>query len=93
MLVVDEASVYWTDLGAGTVSKAPKGGGPAVTVASGQSIAPFLAIDATNIYWWNLKEQGGEIMKTPKGGGASILHREPDGRWQPGCRCGERLLD
>ncbi len=68
-LAVDATSIYWTDRGAGTVMKAPIGGGTATTLASGQNGPEGLAVDATSVYWVN--ESGGTVMKAPIGGGTA----------------------
>ena len=65
-IVVDRASVYWTNgYGSGTVMKAPIGGGFPTTLASGQNGPAGIAVDATSVYWTN--GYGGTVMKlTPK---------------------------
>jgi hypothetical protein len=63
-MVVDSTNVYWTSRGSGTVSEAPIGGGPVVTLATNQS-APFaIAQDATSIYWNNFGDTA--IMRASK---------------------------
>jgi hypothetical protein len=70
-LAVDGASVYWLESDAGTVMKAPKGGGAAVALATGQA-APFdLALDASNVYWSN--RRGNAVMRVAKAGGTPEL--------------------
>jgi hypothetical protein len=53
-IAVDAQNVYWVDTGdptAGAVEKFPKNGTSPVTVATGQAIAPAIALDATNVYY------------------------------------------
>jgi hypothetical protein len=50
-LVIDEASVYWTDVEQGTVLKVPIGGGTITTLAAKQFQPTFLAVDGANVYW------------------------------------------
>ena len=75
-IAVDSTSVYWTNMGGGpagtiidTVVKAPLGGGPAVTLATGGG-GEGIALDATNVYWTHAS--GGTVMKVPLGGGTPV---------------------
>ena len=52
-LAVDGTSVYFTNPDEGTVMKTPLGGGPAVTLASGQAAPLAVAVDDTRVYWAN----------------------------------------
>lgn len=48
-IAVDDACVYWADYTGGTVRAAPKTGGPAFTLATGQ--APYaIAVDTSGVY-------------------------------------------
>lgn len=77
-IVVDGHNVYWSNFGdskngefvpdTGRIIKTPIGGGPIVTLATGQSDPSFLTLDATNVYWINT----GTVMKTPIEGGGSV---------------------
>ena len=68
-LAVDATSVYWLETQAGRVMKAPKGGGSAAQLATGQS-SPFdLALDTTYVYWSN--RTGNAVMRIAKTGGGS----------------------
>lgn len=67
-IVVDGATLYWTN-GDGTVMKAPKAGGTPVVVASGQASPGAIAVDSDNVYWINqgsLTKADGAIMKLKK---------------------------
>lgn len=66
-IAIDDASVYWTNMDAGTVMKAAKGGGSLVTLASGQSTPYGIAVSGGTVYWTN---QGGSVMSAPSAGGA-----------------------
>jgi hypothetical protein len=63
-LVVDGASVYWTEYNAGTVMKVAVGGGTPTVVASGQLGPNGLTADATSLYWTD--DLGGMVMKLAK---------------------------
>lgn len=67
-VVVDGATLYWTN-GDGTVMKAPKAGGIPVVVASGQASPGAITVDSDNVYWINqgsLTKADGAIMKLKK---------------------------
>jgi len=68
-LALDKDNVYWTNQGDNTVMKAPKAGGEAHKVATGQSKPGAIAVDATHIYWINEGGQApnlGSIMRISK---------------------------
>ena len=50
-VATDAQNVYWTDLHAGTVSKAPLAGGPVTVLATGQGITGGIAVSPTSVYW------------------------------------------
>jgi hypothetical protein len=70
-IAIDEQYIYWNNWGRGTVRRAPRAGGPAVTLydekaeVGGRSIA--LAGD--QIYF----DEGFNIMRVPKAGGAPTV--------------------
>jgi hypothetical protein len=68
---VDSTNVYWTQslASGGSIMRAPKGGGTAVLLASGQSAPRIPVLDATSVYWINNSPPGG-LMKVAIGGGA-----------------------
>ena len=55
------------DSAAGTVNKKPLAGGPVVPLASGQLTPMAIAVDATNVYWVQLRHRGrqGSVNKVP----------------------------
>jgi DNA-binding beta-propeller fold protein YncE len=71
-ITVDEAFVYWTNRGDGTVWKLPLGAAPGdapTQVASGQVAPGPIATDATHVYWANegtSSESNGSIIKIAK---------------------------
>ena len=68
-LVLDKDNVYWTNQGDNTVMKAPKAGGAAHKVATGQNKPGAIAVDATHIYWINEGAEApnlGSIMRISK---------------------------
>jgi hypothetical protein len=69
-LAIDATNLYWVDDGAGTVMANPLAGGPAVTLASGQTTPSRIAVDRTNVYWTN--DVPGTVMKMPIAGGTPI---------------------
>ncbi len=81
-IAISGGYVYWTNPGggqsgvdhAGTVQRAPIGGGTVQTLASGQAFPYGLAVDATSVYWIDLGTlansfNDGAVMKAPIGGG------------------------
>jgi hypothetical protein len=68
-LALDKDNVYWTNQGDNTVMKAPKAGGAAHKVATGQNKPGAIAVDATHIYWINEGAEApnlGSIMRISK---------------------------
>ena len=63
-IAVDTTYVYWADYNANTVNEVSLGGGPPVTLVSGQSGANGMASDETSLYWTN--DLGGTVMKLAK---------------------------
>ena len=70
-VAVDDTSVYWTDLSAGTVMKAPLSGGTPVTLATGQSNPAPIAVNAGGVYWSSYGDD--RLMLSPAGGGMPIF--------------------
>ncbi len=66
-VAVDESFVYWNNVGAGVVSKAPKGGGPITKLY--ESASPFggrsIALDRDAVYF----DEAFMIKRVPKAGG------------------------
>jgi hypothetical protein len=50
-VVADEQFVYWTNLGDGTVMKAPRAGGRVVMLASAQPQPWGAALSGNALYW------------------------------------------
>jgi hypothetical protein len=48
----------------GAVLKVPIGGGPPVTLASGQYVPQGIALDGANVYWTDYASS--RVRKTPK---------------------------
>jgi hypothetical protein len=72
-IAVDSTSVYWTDFNdPGVVSKVPRGGGQATTLATGH-VAFGIAVDATSVYWVNGGgASAGSLMKVARSGGTPV---------------------
>jgi hypothetical protein len=63
-LASDEDYLYWTDLTAGVVARAPWDGGVAQPLAQGQERPVGLTTDETSLYWSTFgSDGGGMIMK------------------------------
>src|SRR5882724_5418469 len=63
-IALDDAYVYWNDWGGGIVRRAPRAGGPAVTLYEGHSEVGgrSIALAGDNIYF----DEGFNIMRVPK---------------------------
>ncbi len=71
-VAVDDAFVYWTEYQSnGTVSRAPKTGGDAVALATGQEVGYGIAVRDGYVYWGAAGQ--GHISRVPVTGGASEL--------------------
>jgi hypothetical protein len=69
-IVTDAATVYWTDLGTGTVNAVAKSGGTVVSLATGQAKPVGIAVDDAYVYWSS--NLGGAVSRTQKGGGDTV---------------------
>jgi hypothetical protein len=67
--VVDDDTVYWTDIGDGSVRSIPKSNGAVTVIAQGQQQPKRLAVDGTYVYWSNFL--GAAIMRARKDGSGS----------------------
>jgi hypothetical protein len=65
-LVVDDTHVYWTNSGAGTLSRVLKAGGGIEVVVPATGTPTALAMDDTRIYWLN--PATGVVMRSDKDG-------------------------
>jgi hypothetical protein len=74
----DAQNVYWADPNAGTVLQAPLAGGSPTTLATGQSFAQGLFVDATHLYWANWTNNG-RVARVLIGGGTQDVLFEPEG--------------
>jgi hypothetical protein len=81
-VAVDLTSVYWTETAqitgsgccvnqdGGTVNKVALGGGPTITLASGQLQPGPVAVDRTGVYWTD--GRNGTVMKVGLDGGTAV---------------------
>ena len=85
-IAVDSTNVYWTvrneplttaDTAVGAVMKVSLDGGTPTTLASAQFAPIDLAVDDTNVYWL----AGGNLMKTPTGGGSITVLATGQVQW------------
>jgi hypothetical protein len=65
-IATDDTSVYWTNMGDGTVMRVSKTGGTPSALASGQSSPYDIVVNASTVYWTN---KGGTVMSVPSSGG------------------------
>ena len=79
-LALDDAYVYWTNVGSrqpptGAIMRVPKCGGTPVTIATGQSPSWSIAVDDTSIYWGDVPTGdigNGVVVRMPKAGGTIV---------------------
>jgi hypothetical protein len=67
-IALDATYVYWTETGAGNVTKVPIAGGTPIPIATGQFKPLHVAVDASNVYWTN--NLGAAVMAAPVAGGS-----------------------
>lgn len=77
-LAVDAKNVYWVHASNGTISKAPKDGGPEEVLVAGLADPESIAIDADFVYFTVRGKDGGSkedraVAKVSKNGGAVIF--------------------
>jgi hypothetical protein len=80
-IALDATYVYWTEIAngdgtAGTVMRAPIGGGSLVTMASNQKVPQGVAVNATDVYWGDASNGGQELLSLPlsdPGGSPSVV--------------------
>jgi hypothetical protein len=66
---LDSSYVYLTNWETtGDVAKVPRGGGAAITLASGQDRPESIAVQGSNVYWTN----SGDVLKVPASGGTIV---------------------
>lgn len=67
-LALDDQNIYWIHPENGTVSKAPKGGGAAESLATEQENLSAIAVDDTHVYWaggtgiYRVEKAGGKVQ-------------------------------
>jgi hypothetical protein len=73
-VATDGKNVYVAATGTGTVFQVPVGGGPVVTLASGQDQPIGIAVYGADVYWTNEASgtKNGTVMKVPVGGGTPV---------------------
>jgi hypothetical protein len=66
----DGSSLFWSIQG---ITSAPLGGGTATSLTSSLSAGPFVAVDASNVYWVELlgPVAGSQVWSVPKEGGTA----------------------
>ncbi len=83
-IAVDQGFVYWPDAQGtadGGIMRAPKTGGPAITLTPGQNNPYAVAVDSTYVYWVTYSTTApfyGGVFKAPVAGG-SVLPVVPTG--------------
>ena len=74
-VTADATNIYFMS-NVGALMSMPKGGGPAVTLASDQQPSGPIVVDDTSVYWANHtpvgQDGGGAIRKVAKAGGAPV---------------------
>jgi hypothetical protein len=78
-LATDSSSVYWADFYAGTLMKAPLGGGPPVHLVGGQDQPGGLVVDDAHLFWTTY--YGGTVMRSDLDG--QNLTTMADGQIRP----------
>lgn len=66
-LAADDQYVYWTDIDAGAVFRAPWDGGAPEAIATAQEIPVGVAVDSSSLYWSAFgADGGGRLLKLAK---------------------------
>lgn len=77
-ITVDDRYVYWLDLNARQVKRAPRGGGEVAVLASDQEYAGYITTDGESVYWTNVTGHGTQeptayVMKVSRDGGTPVV--------------------
>ncbi len=65
-VALDDTFVYWGDHLSGHIMKAPKGGGPAIAIVSGEGSFESIAVDDQYVYWIFGSIGDGYVARAPK---------------------------
>jgi len=79
-VVLDNAFLYWTNRGDGSLMRKSKTGGDVKTLVADQDRIGRVVVDETHVYW----TAGPLIMKMPKAGGEAVVLAESEMRERRG---------